>query len=71
MQFLIDGLPSADQNLQVITDPAGLSQTVCQLCGKSFKYGQHTKSHVLNVHVTREEVACGLCEKILKYRDSL
>ena len=52
MQFLIEGLPSADQNLQVITDPAGLSQTVCQLCGKSFKYGQHTKSHVLNVHVT-------------------
>ena len=44
MQFLTEGLPSAD--------PAGLSQTVCQLCGKSFKYGQHTKSHVLNVHVT-------------------
>ena len=52
MQFLTEGLPSADQYLQVITNPAGLSQTVCQLCGKSFKYGQHTKSHVLNVHVT-------------------
>ena len=57
--------------LEVVMDETGVNSTLCQLCGKYFKYGHNAKTHVINVHLAGGEVNCGLCDKVLKNKDSL
>jgi len=64
------GLEDVSSFITIGYNEAGLKMFTCQMCGKSFKKNAHVKRHIENVH-TGAQVQCGVCNKILKNKETL